>query len=321
MKVGRTRSLSKIRRGSGGFTIVEMLVSVILVSIGVLALGELLLLHSKYAGSTSNVIDNVNNGSIAITHISQDIRQARNIGDVYGNLDSTTGSYLGTTTFPSNNNPLYGAGQAPANGWPSGTGWGSGPYTCSGDTLIVQIPIFDNNKAAAAVGGPYGFPTKIDKSMSLASPKHDEENVETHIYKVLADPDAPGTYMLQRVKIPGLSVATANPAYVAANVTTAPQTICRGIIGPFAGGSAVPQVFQYLNKLHMDQPKFVPQGAFGDNDVPDFSGICLNMELKSDANDKRQPKYLAFKSECFFRNNAIATKVGIPSQLDETSGQ
>lgn len=289
------RSIYSNVRSTKGVTAVEMLIACLIMGIVSSAILGLLLTSMRTSKRLNNKIDAIDAARMAIDKIGRDVRMGRSLGDVYGNMNGF-GFIDGSDTFPSNANPLYGNGQSPPNGWP----WGLSSYTCNNQTMVVQIPIFDS----------LGFPTAIPGT------NPPQPNLETHVYRIVPDDNRPGEWRMEWAKIPGANVLTNVPnvgdRYVPAQRQMMSSVLVKGIIGPMPMGNAIgpPQVFQYLDKTRPADPpsnSIVPSTA-----AANYSGVVVNLELIRQDDTARTPQIVAFKSEVFLRNNALATTVGSP---------
>lgn len=300
MKRNRTFSM---HRSCAGASLVELSISSVVMAFVSIAVFGLLITTMAAGNKLNNKSDTIDVSRTALERISHNVRTGRSLGDVFGSL--VGGRIQGSSIFPSNQNPLYGAGQTPPNGWPI---WADGralnSFSVDNQTLVVQVPIFD----------PSGFPTAIPPFTGSPASSQVQDNVETHIYRVIPDPQRPGEWIIQWAKIPGMAAA----GYVPATAQSQPQTICTGIIGPLQNGS--PCVFQYVDKT---DPTGTPQNNIpnGGIDIAAFSGLVVNLELSHHQNSGqiagtwKQPGVLALKTEVFLRNNSLATTVGMPSTV------
>lgn len=313
------------RASQGGSTIIEMLISTLIMSLVSSALLGLLMLNDRAAARVSDKTDCINNARTAIERAGRDIRMARSLGDVYGGDLITGGGGMrtqGSNTFPSATDPLYGAGQAPPQGWPlasspAASTWPAPPWTLSNTCLVAQVPIFyanPNNSMDAA----NGWPTMIPQGAGNPPTTCPQDNVETHVYRVVPDPDQaghPGEYQLEMSVIPGYPVQQAGAPqtllYNPASVVTQPRVLLKGIVGPLDSSTGLPKTFQYLNKIDgTGTPTDSVQSAL----VPNFTGVVMNYEIKVH-NQMQAAQVMAFKTEVFLRNNALATTTGQPSTV------
>jgi len=283
---------------------------------------SVLWMNTSVQMKTGNNLDAVNSCRVAIERIGKDAREGRSLGDVFGAEDAG-GLVVGTSYFPSLQDPVYGAGQAPAGGnWP---GWAThgtpnpGRYQLSNTCLIVQVPVYDSS----------GWPTMIKATCApcvLAAPHvhtagegnpvptkamGNQANVETHIYNVIADPDNAGEFILQVFVAPGRDAT----GYVAASRTRSAQTLVKGIIGPKIGNDLA--IFQYLARRGSTDdttPSGQPQNTVdvATTTLANFTGVIINLEVRKRDYSVNKPVTLAFKQEVFIRNNAMSTSVGNP---------
>lgn len=296
----------RLRRG--GFSVVELMVSVLIMTFASTAIFSLLISTADMSQKVSNKMDSVNACRNVLERFSKDVRMGRALGDVYGNnvelwTDAVSGvpvtGFQGSDFFPANRNPCYGAGQTPPGGWP----WEGPPYKLSNTTMVVQVPIFGNS----------GYPSSIPSGSGNPATANAQDNVETHIYRVLPDPDQlrnPGQYILQMSKIAGYQTAN----YAPANVSSTPQTILTGIVGPL-DSQGQPKIFQYLDKT---DAAGTPQDALADPTmVANCTGVIVNLEIMKQLESKKRPAAIGLKTEVFLRNNALSTTVGQASETEE----
>lgn len=285
------------RRAAGGFSLVEMLVSVFIMGIVTAGIGEMMLMNSQGTWKLFNRVDSINATRNAVDRIAMNVRMARNIGDIYGqgipDGDPPVVTDFGTNYFPAPKNPMYGAGQAPTGGWP-GSPWPTKPYVLSNQCLIVQVPIFDGN----------GFPLKWYEGAGNPPAESTLDNVDTYVYMVLPDPSDPGTYMLQSACIQ--SPNSTKPSMIP------PKTILRGIVGPLDSTSQQPKVFQFLDVSGTPQDYVGATTPTYDGAVANFTGVIVNLEIKRDQEGAtgKNKSTLGIKSEIFMRNNTLATSSG-----------
>lgn len=296
----RYKQLS-IGRSQTGASLVELSISTVIMSFTSVVVFSLLISTMAAGNKLNNKCDTIDVSRTALERISKNVRTGRSLGDVFGT--QILGMVQGSSLFPSNRNPVYGAGQSPPDGWPT---WADGrapsSFVVDNRTLVVQVPIFD----------PNGFPTAIPPFTGSPASDRVQDNVETHIYRVIPDPSIPGEWIMQWARIPGMAAA----GYVPADEQTAPQTICTGIVGPMQGGQ--PCVFQYIDKTDATG---TPQNVIpnGGREIAAFSGLIVNLELTHHQNSSqvagtwKAPGVLALKTEVFLRNNSLATTVGMPS--------
>jgi type II secretory pathway pseudopilin PulG len=275
-------------------TLIEMLVSCAIVGLAAAGISGLMLLNNLSTHRLFNKVDNLNQARQVVERIGKDLRMARNVGDVYGaNIELNPGpppvlGTEGTNRFPlpgpQGSNPLYSGGQTPPSGWP-GAPWPGRPYVLSPQTLIVQVPIFDAT----------GFPTKVAAGSGNPPAASDQDNVDTLVYQVVADPDRTGEYMLQVAGFPGQGSALklrSNP----------PQTILHGIVGPRDPLTGLPKIFQFLNRYDTSG---TPQDTWLGSDIANVTGVVMNVEIKREQEGASAASTVALKSEMYMRNNRL----------------
>lgn len=330
-----------MRENRRGASLVEVLVAgTIMTMIAGAFLGTLLVTYKANA-KISNQTDTNNAIRQIKERLGVDLRAGRTLGDVYGTgfTDNVNGTQVwipqGVDYFPGSQNPVYGAGQTPPKGWPSSWpgGGSTNPYRLSNKCLIVQVPIGNNHNDSATKhawstdASKLGWPTAIyPNNASYTAAQRAQgpgnpavtvpwDNVETHVYMVVVDPDNAGEYLLQWCSFPGLAVPGYNPE---AHSMAQPQTLLKGIIGPLDANGNI-KVFQFLDKTKPNSP---PQDIITDTDgvsspahIANYTGIAINLEVRTHQdsvlgrkNISLQP--IGFKSEIFLRNNAIATTNG-----------
>jgi prepilin-type N-terminal cleavage/methylation domain-containing protein len=322
-------------RSSSGFTLTELLIVTGIMSFVAAASLAMMVATMTQGHVMENKIDTVDSVRNSLEKIGREVRMGRSLGDVYGNLITvgTDTVVTGSLSFPSNNDVLYGngavasagvsaqggnnGGGVPFNGWPV---WVDGTqpttFTCSNTCLIVQTPIFD------ASGFPIAIPANAGNS-TVAFAKQ-EDNMETHIYRVIADPAIAGEYQMQYAVFPGLNALNTNPP---PSNQLGPITICTHIIGPINPATNLPRTFQYLDKtatttnvapmntLAYGTPEDSPTSGGNQTAgqlISNYSGVIVNLELQSTAysNMQQNVKPFAIRSEVFLRNNAQTTTIG-----------
>jgi type II secretory pathway pseudopilin PulG len=264
------------------------------------------------------------------------------------NTTIAAATFLVSPEFPSPGDPYYSNGasgqQPPQGGWP---GWPNqtinppqtttGKYRLSQDTLIVQTPVFvDSNgkDPQEEPGKTYTMPdgTKVSaynwpvdwNGVSLAPPNAQLVNgtlqaMDTYVFRVIPDPTAPGTFMMQEVCFQACPSGNTNPMGTPSptfnghptnampNALT-PHTIIRGIVGPKDAQGNI-SIFEYVEKRN-NTSTTMPDNV-GDVFVTDYTGVIVNLEvLKSEQGVKKS--VAAFRSEYFFRNNTMTELIGLP---------
>lgn len=303
-----------------GFTLIEMLASALILGLVGAGICGLLMLNGRSQIKLSNEVDNLIAAQTAIERIGRDVRMARNVGDVYGqiiyNLEPGINGFFGSSQFPSANDPLYGGGESPPNGWPPTAGtssqpaWPPHPYTLSAQCLIVQVPIFDGQ----------GYPSSLPPNFGNPPSNIYQDNVDTIVYMILPDPDPawspPGhpTMMMQVAGFPGHSVpGNTSPIGYSSSPT---ETLLHGIVGPTAHPGAPmdpatnpPVCFQYLDRT---DPSGTPMNGGSTGSPPgatnsNLTGVLVTFEVQNFASGKAQQSTVALKTEVFARNNTMST--------------
>lgn len=304
---------------------VEMcIVALIMAFVSTAFLGILIATYKTNAKVT-NMTDTITAVRLVKEKLGVDIREGRTLGDVYGStfVDNGVDIREGTASFPGNKNPCYGAGQTPPAGWP----WAGPPYALSNTCLVVQIPIGDNHLDSGSThnidGTKMGWPTAIYPTQLPAysgvmyaglgpgNPVVDNpwDNVETHIYQVLPDPNNAGEWRLEWCSVPGFAV----PGYLPAAHSQSPQVLLTGIVGPL-DGNGTPHIFQFIDKTDttgVARDTILPSTGY----VANYTGVVVNLEIRQhqESNVLRKDisvQPVGFKTEIFLRNNAIATTNG-----------
>ncbi|MBX9685979.1 MAG: prepilin-type N-terminal cleavage/methylation domain-containing protein [Candidatus Obscuribacterales bacterium] len=305
-------------RNSKGMSLVELLVATTLMAFVSAADLGMVSVVANDAVKVENKCDNLNTVRNAMDKISRGIRMGRSLGDSFGSFDAAAGANTGSITFPSNQNPIY-PGSSPPSGWPI---WADGTqpqsFTLSSSTLIVQRPIFDITAGSAN----FGYPLVIKGTQGNPALGRSTCNVTTDIYRVVADPQNAGEYLLQWAQLPGLAMT----GYTRQQI--GPITLVKGIIGPLPGngGGGVPAVFSYLLKPGIPTANPGASRTPGDGLTPaldstnisNFSGVNVNVEVNTHINSGRagsnnayiKTSTLAFKQSMYLRNNSLASITG-----------
>ncbi|HEY9789606.1 MAG TPA: hypothetical protein V6D22_04350 [Candidatus Obscuribacterales bacterium] len=308
----------------------EALVTTVIMGILSMAFMAVLLMNYKTNAKLDNMQDTLNAVRAIKERISKDVREGRSLGDVYGtqttdpaNVDPLTGLpiplIVGSAGFPSSNDPVYGGNSPPPQptGWPAATV--SSPYTLSNQCLIVQIPVLDDHADTSTQHfrdlNQLGWPTQIPASFSSSGIEQD--NVETHVYRVVADPSNAGEYLLQFASFGGAGGAiTGFTGYNSSVHTFGPQTLVSGIIGPIDSVTGLPKVFQFISPKRSGTPvDSIPNPSY----TAEYTGVVCNLEIRRHQDMSTHQKNfsvtpIGMKIEVFLRNNALATSAGAPSQ-------
>jgi len=230
-------------------TIVELLVSILLMGTTFAVIGELVVLNTFASTKLTNAVDGEVGCSRALRRICEDVRSARIIGNVYA-------AYAVQNQFPDMTagsiDPYNSV--LPSGGWPSAGLWPSIPYKLGPQTLILQLPAYYQNPSNSS-DPKNGLPLLLPASSlgSGSAPISTMENVDTVVYQLVPDPVNTGTYQLQVARFqPALSPSSGIPSSARPSLNP-PQTILVGIIGPInpADGTNKPAIFQYLTNPPM----------------------------------------------------------------------
>ncbi len=280
-------------------SVVELLITIVIMGISLASIAELSTLVTKSVVKSTNEIEGADGARIALSRISSDIRQARFIGDIYGPEKSK---------FPSTNNPIYNSIRMPSAGWPP-LPWNP-DMTLADTILILQIPVFfeDPNNANNTSNG---MPIMLEKGHYAANdPKTNMENLDTVVYQVVPDVERPGEFLLQVARFPGAQhTGLLSKKLEAINP---PQTILKGIVGPFLanpsnGQSATyPSVFSYLTRVTGMPPvrTVVPTSVNTDT----ICGVAIDLNtkntgLKTTQGDGKAPNIIGVHQETFMQYN------------------
>lgn len=302
------------KRTAYGGSLIEMLIAVTIISFVSSGMLALMATNTKVNVKVQNQVDTLNSAKHVIERLGKDVREARSIGDVFGaNLTESGVTFVqGADYFPSANDPVYGAGAAPPNGWPI---WAPdacpapGRYKLSNETLIVQVPIFDQS----------GYPTMIPpNALGPGRPATPQVNVETHVYKVLPESDTihhPNEFIIQYASFPGMAVpGVYDPGSAQANA--GPTTILKGLIGPINPNTGFPRIFQFIDKTDMNG---IAQDTVASPVTANYTGVVVNLEIRRHSESAMSKKHISamgLKTEVFMRNNALATTTGQPSTMN-----
>ncbi len=313
-----------------GMSLIEMMAACLVISFVGAAIAGLMMLNGISEIKMSNKVDGLNAARTALERVARDIRMARNVGDMYGQVfkigtDQNNGpiyGFAGANDFPSQSgsqNLLYPNYVTPPSGWP----WGGQPYTLSEQTLILQIPVFDSN----------GFPTALPAGFGSPPLPANEDNLDTIVYNVVPDPAAPGTYMLQRALFPGWT----SPPYSGSNPSpppstqpnsliydnNPPQTVLRGIVGPLdpnGSNPGVPACFQYIDKTQPMNPPLTggtpavsPMPAGADN--ANLTGVIVQFQVRNTQTGSTAPGVVSLKTEVYARNNSLQTVTATADEI------
>ena len=287
-------------------TITELVVSVILMSVTFAAIGELVVLNSYASTKLTNTVDGEVGCSRAIRRISEDVRSARIIGNIYAPYGSQNQFPSGAGVDPYNTVP-------PIGGWPPS--WPQAPpadpYKLGPQTLILQLPVYyqdPTNQNNPLNGVPLILPAS---SLVPAPPTPSSalEYVDTVVYQIVPDPVNVGTYQLQVARFAAnivnppivQNMLPVNQLYNISGVPNSllrsplnpPQTVLVGIVGPMnpADGTNQPSIFQYLTSP-VGVPTVVPPPPIT-APPPQIVGVSINVEVQVPANNKGTNVHIA----------------------------
>ena len=284
-----------VKRRAAGMSVLELLVSTVVLFASMAVLSELAVLIISAVMNTTNKVTGMEAARAAMNRISSDVRQARAVGDYYGVGPDKL-------NFPAATDPLYGVTPPPLP-----TSWR--PMTLGSTVLILQIPVtyedpIDSQNPAN------GLPIVLPKDhLGTAIPPANTENLDTVVYEVIADTNRPGEYLLQVARYPGaqLTQLTSNSS----KAIMPPQTILKGLVGPMAGvNGSTPSVFSYL----APQNSVLPYAKTSNppTDAESIRGVGIDIEIKNTGRaitegDGRFPQYLGMHTEAFLRTNTSIT--------------
>jgi hypothetical protein len=308
-------------RNTNGQSLVELLVTTTVMSIVALSMMSVLLINYRTNAKVASIQDNVDAVRQIKERIATDVRKGRALGDVFGQTQINTAVTpalvytVGSDRFPeASRNPIYGA-TVPINP----ASWPSAPWKLSNTCLIVQVPVLDNHNDDAGTHthqtnpNKIGWPTMIPAGWKGNGPPAtiNQDNVETHVYMIVPDPDNAGEYQMQLAEFAGMPM----PGYDPQTHTRGPQTILKGITGPL-NAAGQPQIFQFISRISQNgvpDNSILPDGSHS----PEYTGVVVNLQVKRHQTmnavrgDISQTP-IGMKLEVFMRNNALATSVGQP---------
>lgn len=259
-----------------GLSLPELLVSLLIMSYVMAGLVGLIYTSNAVNFRLSHKVDNILMCQQAVDRLQSKIREARYLGDGYS-----------CRYFPLADNPIY--GRRNQQKW-TAQPWPNPPYVLSGHTLILQIPVFDND------GFPQSLQTEYDKSQPVEEGAEAAEDLDTYVYQVLPDPLDEQKCILQESLFPGqhhaLTAGEDNCRHT--------WTIAQGIAGPL-DSDGQPLVFQYLVQGQ------APHTSPGDWTCPQVNGITVNLEIKTDSENKSKPAVIGVKVTTYLKSNIAST--------------
>lgn len=288
-------NLSQRRRSKSGTSLVELLVVCLIMTIISAGIVSLLVANATVSRNVSNKVDSVDEARLMLSRLGKDMRMGRTIGEVYGIAQGTYAKQ-----FPAASDPMWSAQGMPA-GWT-----GAWPAELSSTCMIIQIPVFDSTDPSNG-GWPLALPPGYGNPPTTTA----IDDVETHIYKMVADPDIanhPNEYVMELWKFPGRDInGVVGPI-------SGPQIVLKNIVGPTVNGASGLDglcIFQVIDKTQPNSAPFDPgSNAVTSAALANYTGLVVNLDLNNHAaNAKNVPgnSRLAFKTEVFMRNNILAT--------------
>lgn len=283
-------------RSQSGTSLVELLIVCLIITIISAGIIGLLTANATVSRNISNKVDTIDEARVMLARLGKDMRMGRTIGEVYG---IAQGQYA--KQFPAASDPMW-SQQGMPPGWT-----GAWPAQLSSSCMIIQIPMFDSYTDASG-GWPLALPAGFGNPPTTSA----IDDVETHIYKMIADPDTvnhPGEYRMELWKFPGRDVnGVIGPI-------SGPQIVLKNIVGPtLAGASGLDNlcIFQVVDKTQPNSAPFDPgSNAVTSAALANYTGLIVNLDLNNhDATHRsafQNSGRLAFKTEIFMRNNILST--------------
>lgn len=327
------RSIKPKIRSAKGDSLISLLVATVIFSFVAMAIMGMLTINVVESNKLMTRTDNISGARFGADRIGRIIRMARNLGDIQGNMSMDAPSYVGaigagvtsdwqnaiagtdpsygltdganimSAAFPSAANPYY----PTLTNFPSA--WGNPPYRLSSDTLVVQVPVFDNN----------GWPRA--NSYSSGGTTVYLPMTDTYVFKVV--PDANRTqangvnfYQLQMAIWPAKGLTGVTNTNMPASMTAGtPITLVSGIVGPLDPADPTKiAAFQYVHRNSnytagpVDGPlqtNFVANGA-NEDEIGNFVGVMLNIQLMS-MDAAHRASVMPLRTEMYLRNNSQAS--------------
>ena len=305
-------------RQDSGLSLVELLVVTVIMLLVSVAIFGMLTANAKISRRLENKVSAIESIRKVAEFIGRDVRMARSFGDIYGNM-VTSGTMQGKLTsqtaggaagnalqFPDPaTDPLYGSAGAPA-GWT-----GPWPIALSRTTLIVQVPTFDAN----------GFPTAIPVGLGSPPVGTVQDNMETHVYRVVPDPDTanhPNEFIMELWKFPGANPANlaANPASINCPPVSGPIILTKGIVGPMRTNNL--NIFEFVDSTNPNAGP-VDASTINSTNMAAYTGVVLNMEVRNfNASatvvaNQGERATIPFKTEVYMRNQIMSTTAANPN--------
>lgn len=348
-------------RSANGDTLVGLLVATLLMTFSATALLALLSINTMENSSFWNKADVTASAREAMDRIGRLVRTARSVGDVYGvipasndpefdptiqrgpttainlvNFTSTANlingsAFLFSPSFPSAGDPYYGNGNSPPQGWPN---WPSqtgvtltspNRYRLSGDTLIIQVPVFVKRTQGSATE-PAVWPVSWN-GQPAGGANGSLQAMDTYVFRVIPDPARAGTFKMQQACFQAAPPGGTNPTGVPSSTFSANQlgrettgstavpsggstaiTVLSGIVGPKDADGNL-SIFKYVERVANSCTTSPPEGDLW---LTDYTGVIVDMEVRK-AEEGIRASVNHFRSEFYFRNNTQTTLMGKPS--------
>ena len=320
-------------RSAKGSSLVSLAVSTVIMSLVALGMMSLMSLNTSESVKAFNKGDNLTAARVALDRIGRQVRMARTLGDVQGEVMIATDPYAAfppgpsgdgfavhannvsmnqvlsgsacntSATFPSiadvYYNPTNGSELGQISSWPWGGSANSG-YTLDDQTLVVQVQTFT----------PEGWPRMVQGQSNLPA-------LDTYVYKLVDDVERNASmgptrwYRLEVAVFPAAGAYTNKPNGINAGV---PSVLLSGIVGPLDPATNRPSIFRYMTCQGgtVQSAKNFVSGTTAFNDVSNlvnFKGVMMSVQvLTVDAN--RRGTVTNMRSEFYLRNNSSATIMG-----------
>ncbi len=332
------KSNPKIRNQKGD-SLISLLVATLIFSAVAMAIMGMLTLNVVESNKLQTRTDNMTAARFGMEKLGRVVRMARNLGDIQGQVPPQGNNYWNappgpsddlssiqgdsavtvqqindgtaanlSAVFPSSVNPFYPAGvlgTVPPD-------WGPPPYTLGEDTLIIQIPVFDQN------GWPRAIPAGTGGFASANMP-----SLDTYVFRIVPDvqrTQQTGTnfFQLQMSVFPAVVGGSNKPASLQSGT---PVTLVSGIIGPLDPNNASRvAAFQYVHRNNEYNLGPTPgplqttfaAGSANEGELPNFVGVIANVQLMS-MDAARRVSIMPLRTEMYLRNNNQASMVGFPA--------
>jgi hypothetical protein len=292
-----------ISRKPGGTTITELIVASVLLAYVFAVIGELVVATTLANTRLTNCVEGVNGANLFLRRLSEDVRTAQTFGSIYSLPQNAN-------IFPdiSNPNDVSQALVSSWGGWPSS--WPATPYQLKAKCLVLQQPAFYGNPQNPSSSPLEGAPLIIPQStFAPSNPSINVQYVDTVVYYVLQDPDAPGQFMIQRARFSGYLPSTISSTTQLRQLINPPQTVLRGVVGPLNASDPVdpttPAVFQYLLPQSPSPPSFVQISTPSAAQAQSLVGVSINVEVETPVpNTGTKIHHVGCHAEAFLRANS-----------------